>query len=155
MYLVADDSLWSLDNPPIKKNISLKKIVKEKTKFCNFIYSQDIPERNKFFSMINSYKKVDSPGRCMNNMAPIGFNDPKKSRASKNWVKEKLKFLKPYKFTIAFENFISSGWSTEKIIHPMMANSIPIYMGHKDIEKEFNTKSFVNINDFNSIDDFI
>jgi len=92
----------------------------------------------------------------MNNMPPIGkYGSPKKSRDSKDFIKQKLSFLKPYKFTIAFENASVSGWVTEKLAHPMMANSIPIYFGHKDVDKDFNTKSFINYNDFNNMEDFI
>jgi hypothetical protein len=92
----------------------------------------------------------------MNNMPPIGsYSDSGKSRNSKNWVYEKLKFIKPYKFTIGFENASVSGWTTEKLTHPMLVNSIPIYFGHKDVSKEFNTKSFINYSDFGNMKDFI
>ena len=74
---------------------------------------------------------------------------------SQNWVLDKLDFLNKYKFTIAFENFSKSGWITEKLTHPMLVNSIPIYFGHKDVNKEFNTKSFLNYNDFNNMEEFI
>jgi hypothetical protein len=37
----------------------------------------------------------------------------------------------------------------------MLANSIPIYFGHKDVNKEFNTKSFINFNDFKNMKEFI
>ncbi len=34
-------------------------------------------------------------------------------------------------------------------------NYVPIYFGHEDVKKEFNTKSFINFNDFKDIDEFI
>ena len=37
----------------------------------------------------------------------------------------------------------------------MLANSIPIYWGNPEISKEFNTKSFINFHDYNTIDDVI
>jgi len=91
----------------------------------------------------------------MTNMPPISLGDPKKSRLSKNWFEEKLEFIKPYKFTIAFENQSNPGYITEKLTHPMLVNSIPIYFGHKDVDKDFNTKSFINYNDFKNMKDFI
>ena len=101
--MVSDYQLKNFGAPPLKKKIILKKIKKEKKKFCNFIYSQEILPRNNFFKMLNKYKKIDSPGRCMNNMAPIGpHENPKKSRMFKNWIEEKLDFIKDYKFTITF-----------------------------------------------------
>lgn len=154
-YLPNDYTLPRLGNPPIKKSINFKKIKKEKTKFCNFIYSQDIMARNNFFKELSKYKKIDAPGRSMNNMPPIGSDNPKKSRMSKNWSKEKLRFIRPYKFTIGFENKSEPGWVTEKLTHPMLVNSIPIYVGNKAISKDFNTKSFINYSDFKNMKDFI
>jgi hypothetical protein len=145
-----------LGTPPLKKNINLVKAKEEKTKFCNFIYSQDVLSRNNFFKKLSKYKKIDAPGRCMTNMPPIGKHiSPKKSRNANNFIEQKLSFLKQYKFTIAFENSSVSGWVTEKLAHPMMVNSIPIYVGHKDVSKDFNTKSFINYHDFNNMEDFI
>jgi hypothetical protein len=156
MYRISDYKLKTLGKPPINKKINISSIKKEKTQFCNFIYSQEISSRNDFFKKLNKYKKIDSPGRCMNNMSAIGsHNSPKNSRNSNNWVKEKLKFLRNYKFTISFENFSSSGWVTEKLTHPMLVNSIPIYIGHKDVNREFNTKSFINYHDFTDMKSFI
>ena len=37
----------------------------------------------------------------------------------------------------------------------MKVNSVPIYWGNPEIGKEFNTKSFINLYDFNSVDDVI
>jgi len=91
----------------------------------------------------------------MTNMLPISNKNARESRLSSNWVLDKLNFLKQYKFTIAFENFFKPGWITEKITHPMLVNSIPIYIGDKSVSKEFNTKSFINYNDFKNMNEFI
>lgn len=137
----------------IKKNIDLNKIKKEKKKFCNFLYSNNVEYRNRFFKKLSKYKKIDSPGLCMNNMPAIGgFNDPLSSRCSSDVYKDKLDFIKNYKFTIAFENSISPGWTTEKLTHPMMVNSIPIYLGNPRVGEEFNKKSFLNISSPKEID---
>lgn len=117
-----------------------------KRKFCNFIVSNgNCEERNSFFQKLSKYKKVDSGGRWMNNIG--------------NPVSDKLKFQSEYKFSIAFENNAyrpqHPGYTTEKIMQPMSVNSIPIYWGNPIIDKEFNTKSFVNYYDFNNFDDVI
>ena len=153
--ILNDYQLKNSGIPPIKKKINFKRIKKEKTKFCNFIYSQEINARNNFFKELNKYKKIDAPGRCMTNSPPIKSDSPKKSRISLNWVQEKIDYLKPYKFTMAFENVSLSGWTTEKLTHPMLVNSIPIYFGDKNVKKEFNTKSFINFHDFENMDKFI
>lgn len=152
---ISDLGIKNYGIPPLRKTIDFNKIKKEKTRFCNFIYSQDISARNNFFKELSKYKRIDAPGRCMNNMPSLSHKNPKESRLAKNWSKEKLNFLKQYKFTIAFENFPKSGWVTEKLTHPMLVNSIPIYFGHKDVAKEFNTKSFINYNDFKNMKEFI
>ena len=91
----------------------------------------------------------------MNNMGPISNDNPRSSRVSKDWVKTKMDFLKQYKFTIAFENEMQDGWTTEKLTHPLFVNSIPIYIGNKKVGRDFNTKSFINYHDFKCMKDFI
>jgi hypothetical protein len=155
-YLVNDHQLGKKAIPLENRKVDFKKNFKEKKKFCNFIYSQFVPSRDNFFKRLNKYKKVDAPGKCMNNMSPIGSHkDAKSSRMFKNWVEEKLDFIKDYKFTIAFENMSSKGWVTEKLTHPMLVNSIPIYFGHPAVSREFNTKSFINFYDFKNISEMI
>jgi hypothetical protein len=117
-----------------------------KRKFCNFVASNgNCNDRNRFFTELSKYKKVDSGGRFMNN---IGQS-----------VSDKRKFQSEYKFSIAFENNAyrpqQPGYTTEKIMEPMTVNSIPLYWGNPLINKEFNTKSFVNFYDFNSEKDMI
>jgi hypothetical protein len=117
-----------------------------KRKFCNFVVSNNgCQERNTFYTELSKYKKVDSGGRFANN---IGYA-----------VDNKVKFQSEYKFSIAFENNAyrpqHPGYTTEKIMEPMTVNSIPIYWGNPEIGKEFNTKSFINVYDFDSIDSVI
>lgn len=125
-----------------------------KRKFCNFIYSNDkigvgAKLRVKFCKYLASYKRIDCPGKVMNNMtgAILGRYD--------NFVKGKYNFLPDYKFTIAWENEFYPGYSTEKIIHPLECNSIPIYMGDPDICLDYNYKSFINCNDFKTWDEIL
>ena len=120
-----------------------KKILNSKTEFCNFIYSNSEadPKRDELFKLINSYKKVHSGGKHLNNVNEI--------------VDNKKETIKKYKFTIAFENSSSPGYTTEKLIEPMQMNSIPIYWGNNRVSQEFNTKSFINYHDFDNNEDFL
>ena len=61
-----------------------------------------------------------------------------------------MEFIKDYKFVISFENSSWPGYTTEKLIEPMFADTIPIYWGNPQVGIDFNTKSFVNVNDFPS-----
>lgn len=153
--MANDYQLKNFGIPPLKKKIDFKKIKRDKNKFCNFIYSQDVPARNNFFKELSKYRRIDAPGRCMNNMPPISHNSPRESRLSPNWVLSKLDFLKNYKFTISFENASMPGYITEKLTHPMLVNSIPIYFGHKAVNRDFNTRSFINSGDFNTMKELI
>jgi len=113
-------------------------------KFCNFVVSNSKgadPIREKFFKKLSEYKKVDSGGRYLNNIGQP--------------ISDKLEFIKNYKFTLAFENSLASGYTTEKLIEPMAASSIPIYWGNANVGLDFNKKSFVCINDFENIDEAI
>jgi hypothetical protein len=112
-------------------------------KFCSFVVSNgNCKLRNEFFLKLSKYKKIDSGGRHYNN---LGF-----------LVNDKLEFLKNYKFNICFENDAHRGYNehytTEKLVQSMQANTIGIYYGNTQIEREFNKKSFINVRDFLNID---
>lgn len=111
--------------------------------FCNFIYSNCSAQKSRedFFYLLSEYKKVDSGGRYLNN---IGCT-----------VKNKYDFQKNYKFSIAFENTCYKGYTTEKIIQAFSAGTVPIYYGNPDIEKEFNSEAFINVHNFNTMEDVI
>ena len=138
----------------IKEKVYVKKTKKHKTKFCNFIFSNEVKSRNNFFSKLSKYKKIDSPGKCMNNM-PSLEKEGREDASYKEWVKTKLNFMKNYKFTLAFENRIIPGYTDEKIYHAMLSGSIPIYFGNKFIHKDFNPKSFINCHEFKNFGEVI
>jgi hypothetical protein len=107
LYALFRDVDELLVMPTAEELIPLKK------KFCNFIYSNPLCKtRNRFFKKLNKYKRVDSGGKYLNN---IGGR-----------VGDKYEFMREYKFTIAFENESYPGYTTEKIMEPMIVKSIPI-----------------------------
>lgn len=59
----------------------------------------------------------------------------------------------PYKFVIAHENCVLHGYITEKLVNPMLAGAIPIYVGAPNVSSHFNTKSFINMHDFATLDE--
>jgi len=124
------------------KSYDLIKILESKSRFCNFLFSNKVPYREYFFKQLNKYKKVDAPGKSMNNMPSFD------SQYSGSFWERKRKFISQYKFTIALENYQYPGYQTEKLYDPMQSNSIPIYCGDPNINEVFNTKSFINITDY-------
>jgi hypothetical protein len=125
-------------------------------RFCNFVYSNlasgnGTQLRNEFAKKLMEYKQVDCPGEILNNMS----NDEISGRASGDWRKSKIDFIGKYKFTIAFENSNTVGYSTEKIIQPLVAHSVPIYWGDESVCRYINPKSFINAAAFATIDDLV
>ena len=120
------------------ENQEIDRIVQSKTCFCNFLYSHKVAYREQFFKELSKYKKVDAPGKSMNNMPSID------SIYKGDIWERKRQFLSPYKFTIAFENYSYPGYQTEKLYDSMAVNSIPIYCGDPFIGDIFNTRSFIN-----------
>ena len=120
----------------------IDKILNEKKRFCNFIYSNPgQKKRNEFFKKLSKYKKVDSGGRLYRNIDRPILN--------------KIDFIKEYKFTISFENSSYPGYTTEKIFEPMIVGSLPIYWGNPLVDKDFNSKSFLNYFDYNNDEELI
>ena len=56
---------------------------------------------------------------------------------------------------IAFENEIGEGYVTEKILHPMSVNSIPIYWGSDLVNQDFNSESFINARNYENDEELI
>lgn len=138
-HYILYDGYYELENKKVSEKLLNRK-------FCNFIVSNSsCLERNNFFEKLSKYKKVDSGGLFMNN---IGYQ-----------VNDKLKFQSEYKFSIAFENdAYRPGYEwyiTEKVMEPMIVNSIPIYKGGSKISDDFNSKSIINCHDFKNINDII
>jgi hypothetical protein len=110
-------------------------------KFCSMVVSNahwSSPIRKEFFEELSKYKRVDSAGRYLNNMGG-------------SYLEDKQAFISQYKFNIAFENSSVPGYTTEKIMHAMAANTLPIYWGNPLVGRDFNPKSFVNLLDFKSL----
>jgi len=114
----------------------------EKTKFCCMVVSNPkAKERIDFFKKLSTYQLVDSGGKVLNNVGGP--------------VDDKLDFIKDYKFVISFENEMNDGYTTEKILEPIIKNCIPIYWGNKFVEKDFNANRFLNYHNFASEEDLI
>lgn len=155
LYLLGEKDMARV----AKKHLVTDEILQEKTKFCNYIYSHSNSSklREEFFDLLSqTYKKVDSAGIYRNNIGgplPIVKGD---------FATSKYEFMKNYKFTIAFENSSTSGYTTEKITQAFGARTIPIYWGDTTISQDslagggaLNAKSFINVHSFNSLDEVI
>lgn len=104
-------------------------------KFCSFVVSNFLGDtfRDDFFRELSKYKTVASGGRHLNNIGGP--------------VKDKLEFCKDFKFNIAFENSISPGYTTEKVMQPLSVDSLPIYWGDPLIGNDFNPEGLIIVKD--------
>ena len=118
----------------------LKEIWATKNKFCCMVVSNpNSKERINFFKKLSKIKKIDSGGSVLNNVG--------------GRVKDKMEFINNYKFVMSFENELYDGYTTEKILEPIVMDSIPIYWGNKKVNLDFNPKRFINYYDFDSEED--
>lgn len=121
-------------------------------RFCDFIYANAtaIPYRDELFRALSRYKFVDAIGKHLRNSElDIGkhFVD--------EWQFKKIALQHMFKFSITVENNTSKGYTSEKILHALMAGSIPIYYGNPDIELDINPERFINCHRYKSIDDIV
>ena len=80
-------------------------------KFCAAVISNTNPKYTDFFRLnfikkLNLYKKVDMDGKFNNNI--------------EGPIKNKIKFLSLYKFSIEMENTNGNGYTSEKIIESFL-----------------------------------
>lgn len=136
------------NNNFLNKLISRPEIINIPPKFCCFCVSNgnSFP-RNNMFSIINSYKKVDSIGKFNNN---VGFNID-----YPYWSTEYIDFIKQYKFIICFENSFADTYVTEKIVNAQLANIIPIYWGTPHVKNIFNENSMIYLSNENLESEYI
>ena len=130
-----------------EKLLSKEDLIKSKNKFCAFIVSNGgCAHRNNFFIELSKKKHVDSIGQVFNN---TGYYLDNSYHGNK-----KLEYIKDFKFVIAFENSSYYGYTTEKIFEPMLVKTVPIYWGSNSAKIEFNTKSYIDVNNL-SIDEAV
>ena len=140
-------SLW-------ERRDNYKKILNNtKEKFCAYMYSYDLQYRVDIYNKISEYKNVDALGKSCNatniEIDRFVFND------DYTYNDIAVKKYSKYKFVLALENGISEGYITEKLINPIIANSIPIYAGPNDVFTIINKKRIIYVYDFNNYDDLL
>lgn len=114
--------------------------------FCNFIYSNPYSQiRRQFKDRLSRYKQVMCPGPVDTNTKPIKFTG-----YNKESYLEKQRYQAWCKFSIAFENCYSPGYTTEKLSDPLIARSVPIYSGNPMVQHMFNADAFIDVDNFMS-----
>eukprot|EP00413_Alexandrium_margalefii_P029020 CAMPEP_0204578216 /NCGR_PEP_ID=MMETSP0661-20131031/42794_1 /ASSEMBLY_ACC=CAM_ASM_000606 /TAXON_ID=109239 /ORGANISM="Alexandrium margalefi, Strain AMGDE01CS-322" /LENGTH=316 /DNA_ID=CAMNT_0051587125 /DNA_START=119 /DNA_END=1068 /DNA_ORIENTATION=- len=118
--------------------------------FCSWVASNetdyDASVRLRFVKLLSQrYKEVACGGKCLNNVGGP--------------VKDKLGFLRGYRFHVSFENGSHPGYCTEKLLHGFAAGCVPIYWGDphesRGNEGDFNPAALISAHDFPSFDELI
>lgn len=138
---------YHLTNGPRQTVLTLSAasaLLAQKTQFCNFCFSNSAlahPVREQMFHVLSAYKPVASGGGLLNN---IGHR-----------VKNKVAWQREFKFSIAFENSCKNGYTTEKVVHALQADTIPIYWGNPRVAEDINPERIINCHDFASLEDVV
>lgn len=144
------DGFVSTEKNDIENEEAALKELQRKTGFCNFFYSNPNahPMRDRLFHEISKYKRVDSLGKHLNNVKEAGTGFV--GHANECTVKKSH-----YKFSIASENAIFPGYTSEKILTSLEAHTVPIYWGDPLVVRHINPDCFINCNNFETIEEII
>jgi hypothetical protein len=119
------------------RNRSLSPTDLEGRKFCCIFLNNPEPMRIELIERLREIGEVDVFGSFTNNR-----------------VLDKLEVGKNYRFIICFENSLYPGYVTEKLLEAYETTALPLYWG-LDRDGYFNTKSFLNFQDFENFDCFL
>ncbi len=108
-------------------------------------------DREAYMKELMKFVQVDSYGSCLNTINKTDEN-------SGGWhdLGFKRKVQNRYMFSLAFENANEMDWVTEKLFDPLMAGSIPIYMGAANVADYLpcaNASCVIQVNDYSSPED--
>lgn len=127
---------------------------KGRNEFCSLICRTDNVEgkRGLFVDLVQQRgkgRRVVCGGQFRNNMAD-GQCVPRGEGGS-----GKVDFNRGFKFSMAFENKRCPGYVTEKIMDVYRSGCVPIYWGTEDVVKDFNPSTFINANDFATMEKLV
>ncbi len=133
-YSSADNLKRTLLAPPLPKD--------SKRPVAMFISSRiDQSGRCAYARDLARHIPIDSYGRFLRN----------KRLRNDSWRPSKLETIAHYPFTIAFENSIADDYVTEKFFDPLVAGSVPIYLGARNVaELAPGERCYLDVRDFAS-----
>ena len=129
-YIYTNNFLDKLEN---KENIT---IIPPKD-ICVIISNSGGINRNLFLNELDKHFSVTYAGNYKNNIGgniPYNYNTP-----------EFINFVSNYKFIVSMENSREDTYITEKIMHGLLANTIPIYWGSTRVYDYINKDRFLNL----------
>lgn len=143
---VPQISIHHLWNKPFKGEV-----IYEKNNTKN-ILNLDVIKTKKLSLIINNHKDVSTGVECnwhkrqdlaeklLNSDIDFdmyGIDWQTNDRRFKGYLLNKIDGLKNYKYNLSLENASISGQISEKFVDPILCNTIPIFNGHRDIDKYY------------------
>jgi Glycosyltransferase family 10 (fucosyltransferase) C-term/Fucosyltransferase, N-terminal len=121
------DVAWPYYRPDLERSLRTPPRPKSGDKLSALFMSgrHDLSGRNAYASELMHHLDVHSYGRRLRNRRLR----PDHGRQSK------MDTIAGYKFTLAFENAIAPDYVTEKFFDPLIAGSVPVYLGAPNIEE--------------------
>lgn len=107
--------------------------------FCSIVIGNPVQNRIDVANKLNEFKGVHGFGRV--------FGRPHDGC--------KIELLQNYRWNICFENSITEGYVTEKLLEAKVAGCIPIYYGHCSVSIDFNESCFINYTKYSSPKDLL
>lgn len=98
--------------------------------------------RSRYMRELMRYIDVDNYGTCGNNIRKLpehiikiqgSANRTLKHMVTYRWEAGKLALSREYLFTIAIENSLTYDYISEKLWHPLIVGSVPIYLGAPNV----------------------
>lgn len=133
------------------QQLTLPRVYTKRNKFAVFAYSNC----NDFYEGVLARKTFYYLIQKMTNYAVTNLGSCYKDIIKENYYEKNDTMFTTFKFVIAFENQCIPGYISEKFINAILSGSIPVYRGAADIGKYFNTKAFINVNDFDSYEEVV
>ena len=139
-YLYTNNFVDKLTEPKNISNVPENEV-------CVIITNPGGHIRNYFLDKLDENFKVIYAGSYKNN---TGGNIPYPYNSI-----EFNQFIGKFKFVISMENSKNDTYITEKIIHGLLANTIPVYWGSSRVFDYFNPNRILNLENENTIDNII
>ena len=125
-----------IELPPLSTLLERRELPMKEAFICAFINN---PEANRLaaLELLAQHGKVDVYGSM-----------------SGKPVEGKFATGKVYKFVMCFENSLSPGYITEKLLDAYLCGAVPLYWGDLGNEPHINRKAFINARNFSSLEEF-
>lgn len=107
--------------------------------FCSIIIGNPVRNRLEVAQKLNYYKPVHGFGKVF----------------GRHFSECKVDLMENYRYNICFENSITEGYVTEKLLEAKVAGCVPIYFGDDSAARDFNEKCYINYRKMNTPDDLL